>query len=159
MYLEQAYPRPKYLFPTTFALFYTILSFSSSNCIVLANYLFQINGHAPTDWELKGVAIAAFTVVTLLIAFNTRFSYLLSNAVGIVKLLTLLFVSITGLVVLGGNTRVKDPRANFRHPFSGTSDQPYGLTFALVMIYFSYGGYNNAFNVVNEVKVGIALGE
>lgn len=28
------------------------------------------------------------------------------------------------------------------------------MTTALYRIIFSYGGYNNAFNVVNEVKVG-----
>ncbi|EXJ87337.1 hypothetical protein A1O3_04296 [Capronia epimyces CBS 606.96] len=152
VYLEQAYPRPKYLFPTTYALWYLILSFSSSNCIVLANYLFQTNGHSPTAWQLKGVAVAAWTVCILLLIFSNRLGYLISNAIGVVKLLTLIFVSITGLVVLGGHTRVKNPTSHFKHSFSGTSDQPYGLANGLVYIIFSYGGYNNAFNVVNEVK-------
>lgn len=153
VYLEQAYPRPRYLFPTTFALWYLILGFSSSNCIVLANYLFQINGSPPSSWELKGVAIAAWTVTILFLVFSTRISYWVSNAVGIIKVITLTFIAVTGLVVLGGHTRVEDPKANFRNSFSGTSDSPYGLATALVYIYFSYGGYNNAFNVVNEVKV------
>lgn len=154
VYLEQAYPRPRYLFPTTYALWYLILSFSSSNCIVLANYLFQINGHAPTAWQLKGVAVAAWTVCILFLIFNNRLGYFLSNAIGVVKLLTLIFVAITGLVVLGGHTHIKNPTDNFKNAFAGTSSAPYGLTNALVYIIFSYGGYNNAFNVVNEVKVG-----
>lgn len=33
VYLEQAYPRPKYLLPTAFAVQSVLLSFSSSNCI------------------------------------------------------------------------------------------------------------------------------
>jgi hypothetical protein len=33
VYLEQAFPRPKYLFPTAFAAYFVILSFSSSNAI------------------------------------------------------------------------------------------------------------------------------
>lgn len=33
VYLEQAYPRPKYLLPTTFAVQSVLLSFSSSNAI------------------------------------------------------------------------------------------------------------------------------
>jgi len=153
VYLEQAYPRPRYLFPTVFALWMLILSFSSSNCIVLAAYLFQVNGHSPSAWELKGVAIAAFTVVTIFLSINTRFAYRFSNIIGVIKLITLVFIAVTGLVVLGGHTRVPDPMANFRNPFAGTSNQPYGLTTSLVYIYFSYGGYNNAFNVANEVKV------
>lgn len=69
-----------------------------------------------------------------------------------VKLATLLFISITGLVVLGGHTRVQDPGLNFRKPFEGDIT-PYGATTALYRIVFSYAGYENAFNVVNEVKV------
>ena len=33
VYLEQAYPRPKYFFPTTFAVLNVLLAFSSSNAI------------------------------------------------------------------------------------------------------------------------------
>lgn len=153
VYLEQAYPRPRYLFPTAFAVQTVILSFSSGNSIVLARYLFRVNGHVPTDWELKGVAVAGYTVAILLGAFNTRYGYWLSNGIGIVKLLTLIFISITGLVALSGHTRVPEPRANFHDAFEGTSNAPYGLTNALVKIIFSYAGYENAFNVVNEVKV------
>ena len=33
VYLEQAYPRPKWLFPTSFAFLSVVLSFSSANAI------------------------------------------------------------------------------------------------------------------------------
>lgn len=62
-------------------------------------------------------------------------------------------ISITGLVVLGGHTRVKNPHANFKDSFSGTTGNGYGLSNALVKVNFAYAGYTNAFNVVNEVKV------
>lgn len=72
-----------------------------------------------------------------------------------VKVLTLVFVSITGFVVLGGHvSRVPDPRANFADAFDGHAT-PYGLNNALYRIIFSYAGFENAFNVVNEVKVGL----
>ena len=32
---------------------------------VLAQYLFRISGHEPSDWELKGVAVAGYTVAVL----------------------------------------------------------------------------------------------
>jgi amino acid transporter len=79
-------------------------------------------------------------------------SFYVSNTIGFIKVFTLVFVAITGWVVLGGHTRVADPQANFRESFSGTPT-PYGLTQALVRIIFSYSGYENAFNVANEVKV------
>lgn len=89
----------------------------------------------------------------LVVVAHTKFSYYFTNAVSIVKVLTLVFISITGLVVLGGHTKVADPHANFRDPFSHDTITPYGLTNALYKIIFSYAGYTNAFNVVNEVKV------
>ncbi|KAJ4399532.1 hypothetical protein N0V91_009357 [Didymella pomorum] len=150
-YLEQAYPRPKYFFPVIFAVQSVILSFSSSNAIVLAQYLFAINGATPSAWELKGVAVAGYTVAVLLLSFHTKYSYWLSNGIGMVKLLTLLFISITGLVVLGGHTRVSDPGVNFSQPFKGNIT-PYGATTALYRIIFSYAGFENSFNVTNEIK-------
>jgi hypothetical protein len=56
-------------------------------------------------------------------------------------------------VVLGGNvSRISEPLANFEDAFEGRAT-PYGVTNALYRIIFSYAGYENAFNVVNEVKV------
>ncbi|KAL5321408.1 hypothetical protein ACEPPN_009366 [Leptodophora sp. 'Broadleaf-Isolate-01'] len=153
VFLEQAYPRPAWFFPTAFAAQNVIFSFSSSNAIVLSNYLFKCAGTTGTDWQIKGVALAGYTVVALVVIFHTKISYHLSNAIGVVKVCTLLFIIITGFVVLGGGTRVKDPKANFRNSFEGTKDaSAYGLTNALYRIIFSYGGYNNAFNVANEIK-------
>ncbi|WQF89440.1 Putative amino acid/polyamine transporter I [Colletotrichum destructivum] len=151
VYLEQAWPRPKWLFPTAFAFQSVALSFSSGNAIVLSQYLFRAAGTTPSPWQLKGVAVAGFTVATLVVALNNRFAYRFSNGVGVVKLITLVFIVITGLVVLGGHTKVPEPRANFQNPFEGTATA-YGLTNALYRIIFSYAGYENAFNVVNEVK-------
>lgn len=123
---------------------------------VFLEYLYRMSTSTPTPWELKGVAVAGYTVAFIFVAFSTKWSYRLSNAIGAIKLITLIFVGITGLVVLGGNVdRVPDPHANFRNSFSGfegTQASAYGVTNALVKIIFSYAGYENAFNVVNEVK-------
>ncbi|TEA19676.1 High-affinity methionine permease [Colletotrichum sidae] len=148
VFLEQAYPRPMWLFPTTFAVQSVILSFG-----IMANYLIAISGAEGTNWQIKGTALACYSLATLTLVFNTKYAYWFSNGVGLVKICTLLFVIITGFVVLGGNTRVVDPTVNFRDAWSGSaSASAYGLTTALYRITFSYGGYNNAFNVANEVK-------
>ncbi|KAL2822776.1 amino acid permease-domain-containing protein [Aspergillus cavernicola] len=153
VFLEQAYPRPRWLFPTTFAVQNVILSFGSANATVMANYLIAISGHEGTDWQIKGTALACYTIATLTLVFNTKYAYWFSNAVGMVNICTLLFVIVTGFVVLGGNTRVENPKANFHDAWSGSSTATaYGMTTSLYRIIFSYGGYNNAFNVANEVK-------
>ena len=62
-------------------------------------------------------------------------------------------ISIAGLVVLGGHTKVEDP-GNWSDPWRGTSEaSAYGATNAMVKLIFSYAGYSNAFAVVNEIKV------
>lgn len=84
VYLEQAYPRPRYFFPVAFAVQSVILSFSSSNAIgkssvdvvsdgvklmrnwtVLATYVFRMAGREGTAWEQKGVAIAGYTLAVI----------------------------------------------------------------------------------------------
>ncbi|KAL7619803.1 hypothetical protein AAE478_010348 [Parahypoxylon ruwenzoriense] len=153
VYLEQEFPRPKHFFPVTFAVYSVLLSFSSSNAIVLARYLYQIAGYTPTDWQLKGVAVAAYTLASLCVILHNKYSLWLVNFLGGLKIITLVFISITGLVVLGGNVpHIPDPRANFRNAFEGTTTNGNDLAVALVNIVFSYAGYANAFNVVNEIK-------
>lgn len=39
VYLEQSYPRPKYFFPTVFAMQTVLFSFSSSNAVGMFNWL------------------------------------------------------------------------------------------------------------------------
>lgn len=65
VYLEQAFPRPKWLFPTAFAFQSVALSFSSGNAVVLAEYLFATAGRDYTGWQLKGVAVAGYTLAFL----------------------------------------------------------------------------------------------
>ncbi|PPQ77115.1 hypothetical protein CVT25_010809 [Psilocybe cyanescens] len=151
-YLEKAYPRPRFLMPTAFAVQSVLLSFSSSNAIVLAKYLLVAGGAETTTWNVRGLAVGMFTVIVIICILSTRWSLRLSNAIGVVKVITLVFIAITGLVVLGGNTRVEDPRANFRDSFAGTTSNGNGLATALVKVNFAYAGFENAFNVLNEVR-------
>ena len=106
VYLEQAYPRPRYFFPVAFAVQSVLLSFSSSNAIVLSQYVFRMAGRAPAAWEQKGVAIAGYTVAVICKSFrhwllkvhtnnqpvgisSNRISLLFSDVVGFIKLSTL----------------------------------------------------------------------
>lgn len=152
VYLEKAYRKPRYLLPVTFALQTVLLSFSSSNAVVFASYSFASTGHKATEWQAKGVACAAITAGCLATLLSTKWSLRLCNVISYVKLLVLVFVAVTGLVVLGGGTRVKDPHANFRNAFQGTSSSGNAWATALVKIVFSFTGWNNANNVLNEIE-------
>ncbi|KAH9432334.1 hypothetical protein MCOR27_000701 [Pyricularia oryzae] len=152
VFLEQSYPKPRYLFPIMIALVGLILGFGSSMALVLAKYLFQAVGHTYTTWELKGLAVAGYTAVIVLLTLSNRVSYWVINVMGVIKIATLAFISVAGLLVLGGRVpNIPDPLANFRDPFSGTATA-YGLTNALVKIIFSYAGSGNGINVQGELK-------
>jgi hypothetical protein len=56
-------------------------------------------------------------------------------------MLTIVSISITGLLVLGGHTRVENPHANFRDAFAGTTSNGNGLATALVKVNFAYSGF------------------
>ncbi|QKX61571.1 uncharacterized protein TRUGW13939_08723 [Talaromyces rugulosus] len=153
VYLEQAYPKPRYFFPTIFAIKHVIFSFGSSNAIVLAEYLFGLADSSYTDWQLKGVAIAGYTVALIVVSINTKWSLRIVVAFGFIKIATLLLISIAGLVILGGHTRIPDPNINWRNAWEGSSSaSAYGATNAMVKIIFSYSGYVNAFGLVNEIQ-------
>ncbi|OBT96141.2 hypothetical protein VE01_06943 [Pseudogymnoascus verrucosus] len=153
VYLEQAYPRPKYFFPTAYAMLNILLAFSSSNAIVLSTYTFRIAGTEPTEWQAKGVAIAGFTLATIVVIISNKWSLRFSNVIGVIKVLTLVFISITGFVVLGGRVKsIPDPGANFRDSFAGATGDASGVVRALVRVNYAYEGWSNSFNMVNEIK-------
>jgi amino acid transporter len=106
VYLEQAYPRPRYFFPVAFAVQSVLLSFSSSNAIVLSQYIFRMAGRAPAAWEQKGVAIAGYTAAVVCKSprqclsevrtnsypvgiSSNRLSLLFSDVIGCIKVTTL----------------------------------------------------------------------
>ncbi|KAJ4055801.1 hypothetical protein NW756_003058 [Fusarium oxysporum] len=135
VWLEQGFPRPKHLFPVAFAVQSVLLSFSSSIAIVLSNYL----------WRIVGPVI---TVIA-----HNRYSLWAINIVGALKLLLLLFISISGLVILGGHFgRIENPGINFRHGFQGTTSSGYSLSQAMVNIAFAFSGWQNTFSMANEIK-------
>jgi amino acid transporter len=152
-YLEQAYPKPAFFFPVTYAFFTVAFSFSSSNAVVLARYIYRAAGYQASEWANKGLAIASYSFLALICLLSTRWSLRLMNLISAIKLIILLFIVVTGFVVLGGGTKVKDPKRNFRNSFDGITNNGNDIVNALVSINFAYSGYYNAFNVANEIRV------
>jgi amino acid transporter len=131
--LEQAFPKPAFLFATMYAFITVAFSFSSSNAVVLARYIYRAAGYQAGEWANKGLALAAYTLLAFFCLISNKWSLRLMNLISAVKLIILIFIAITGFVVLGGGTHIKDPNANFRNSFDT--------------------GYSNAFNVVAEIRV------
>ncbi|KAF8273274.1 amino acid/polyamine transporter I [Lactarius quietus] len=152
VFLEQAYPRPRFLVPTTFALIAVLLSFSATNSVVFAQYTLSLFDLPVTDYNQTVVSLGVATFSIGVVAASTKWSLKAVNVLGIFKVLSLAFVAVTGVAVLAGFTRVSDPFANFHNTWQGSFTNPNALATALVKTNFAYTGWSNAFNVLGEVK-------
>lgn len=149
-YLEQAYTKPKFLFPTIYAAVSVVLSFTTSSALAVGQYLLSASGAEVTTWHYRGIAIAALTLSCVHIGLSTKWSLRLQNLLGFVKVVFMVFIVILGFVVLGGGTKVKDPHASFTNMWEGTTTQGNNIANSIINVAFSYGGYSYAFGVVAE---------
>ncbi|KAH9012555.1 amino acid transporter [Lactarius hengduanensis] len=140
VYLEAMYPRPKNLTTVIYATNMILLYFSSANCLDAG------------IWVVRGIAIAAIVFTVTLHGFAPRWGVRLMNMLTLFKIAILMFIVVTGWVVLSGKTRVQDPHVNFRHAFAGSSTNSNDYAAAMFKILFSYNGWSNANYVLNEVK-------
>lgn len=150
VYLEQSYPKPKYLVASTYAAVTVILSFLTSSAIAFGNYVLAAADYNATAWESRGVGVGVLAFVAILTVVSSKFSLRLSNAIGIVKLIFTIFIAITGLVVLGGHTRVKNPTKVFKNSWEGTTTNGNNISGAILNVAFSYGGTQYLFNIAGE---------
>ncbi|POR35464.1 High-affinity methionine permease [Tolypocladium paradoxum] len=114
VHLEAVYRRPKMLIAVVFAIQAIALEFTANGCIILSSNIIIASGHVATEWQLRGIALGVITVVTLVHTFFPSLGVHGMNFFTILKMVLLLFVVVTGWVVLaGGVSSVKDSRASF----------------------------------------------
>ena len=116
--------------------------FEASGCIVFASYMVVASGRTATEWEERGIAIAVIVFITALHTFFPNWGVRGMNVIGIIKLVTLLFIVVTGWVVLSGAVHsIPDPHASFRHAFKGSATSGNLYATALFKVLNSYAGY------------------
>ncbi|KAF5320748.1 hypothetical protein D9619_002215 [Psilocybe cf. subviscida] len=152
VYLEAVYTRPKYLATVIFAMNAILLGFTASGCIVFANNILIAAGHTAERWVVRAIALAVIGFITLIHGLTPKLGLGLMNALSVFKIGILLFVVITGFVVLSGKTSIKDPHANFRHAFEGSSHSSNDYATATFKVLNAYAGWSNVNYVLNEVK-------
>lgn len=141
VYLEAAYRKPKMLVTIVFAVQAVALGFTASGCIVFASNIVLAAGKTASEWEQRGIAIGVITFVTIVHTFFPKVGVHGMNFFTVLKVLLLLFIVVTGWVVLGGGiSSVADPHASFRNAFahSATSGNQYAT--ALFKVLNSYAG-------------------
>ena len=97
---------------------------------------------AVSEWAKRGIAVVVITFATLLHTFFPKTGVRLMNLLGSIKVIVLLFIVVTGWVVLSGKVdNVPDPRASFRAPFAGSTTSSSQYATALFKVLNSFSGY------------------
>lgn len=141
VYLEAVYRQPKLLITVVFAVQAVALGFTASGCVVFASYIWVAAGKKASEWEERGVAISVIVFITLLHTFLPNWGVRGMNVLGVYKVILLLFIVVTGWVVLSGRvSSIPDPYASFHNSFEGsaTSSNPYAI--ALFKVLNSFAG-------------------
>ncbi|KAG9318049.1 amino acid transporter [Chiua virens] len=152
VYLEAVYQRPKYLATVIFAANAILLGFTASGCIVFASNILVSAGQVATVWAERGIALGVIIFVTLLHGFTPRTGVFLMNSLTIFKVVILIFIVITGWVVLSGKTHIANPQANFINAFSGSSHSGGDYATATFKVLNAYAGWSNVNYVLNNVR-------
>ncbi|KZT07117.1 amino acid transporter, partial [Laetiporus sulphureus 93-53] len=152
VYLEAVYTRPRHLATVVFAANAIILGFTASGCIVFAEYVLNAAGMEVTRWNERGIAVAVIVFATLLHGLTPKLGIYIMNALSVFKVFILLFVVVSGWVVLSGHTQVADPHVNFRNAFVGSSHSSYEYATATFKVLNAYAGWSNVNYVMNNVK-------
>ncbi|KAI9829971.1 MAG: hypothetical protein M1838_005847 [Thelocarpon superellum] len=153
VYLEAVYKRPRFLATVVFSTQAILLGFTASGCIVFASNILLAANATVSEWAERGIAIGVIVFVTLLHSLLPKWGVRLMNLLGSIKVAILLFIVVTGWVVLSGRVkRVPDPGASYHNAFAGSvrSGSPYAT--ALFKVLNSYAGWSNAAYVLNEVR-------
>ncbi|TCD63018.1 hypothetical protein EIP91_006081 [Steccherinum ochraceum] len=152
VYLEAVYKKPKYLATVIFAVNAIVLGFTASGCIVFASNILVAAGHTADQWTERGIALGVIFFVTILHGLTPRLGVLVMNFLSVFKIIILLFVVITGWVVLSGRTHIQDPHQNFRNAFAGSSHSSNDYATATFKVINAYAGWSNVNYVLNNVK-------
>ncbi|SGZ47087.1 CIC11C00000004468 [Sungouiella intermedia] len=153
-YLEYIYTKPKFFVTAMYASYIFFLGWAAGNSIVTGEFLLNAAGKEITQWNSRGIGIAVITFAFLLNGLHVKSGLYLANALGIFKVVIVLFISVTGWVALGGGIKTNNFQKthNFDDAFKGTSPSGYGIVNALYNVIWSYVGYSNANYALGEIK-------
>ncbi|KAL4796726.1 amino acid/polyamine transporter I [Aspergillus venezuelensis] len=150
-YLEYVYRKPKFLATAMFAAYAVLLGWAASNSVVFGQYILNAAQVEVDRWNQRGIGLACITAAFLIHGFALKWGLRLQNFLGVVKLIIIVFIVVTGWVALAGHTRIETPH-NFTNAFEGTTGSGYGVVMALYNVIWSFIGYSNANYALSETK-------
>ncbi|PFH62537.1 hypothetical protein XA68_13119 [Ophiocordyceps unilateralis] len=152
-YVERVYRRPRYLASCLVAAHAVLLGFSSANALSFGRYVLRAtSGNGNDGWQARCIAIAVVTLAIVMHSVFPKWGVKLLNILGISKVFVLVFIVCAGFAALAGHRRVPDPR-NFDDAFTSINGGgAYEYSKALLMVIYSYSGWEGATYVMGELK-------
>ena len=157
-YLEYAFPSPAFLTTCMYGIVFVILGNLSGNAIAFGQYCYYAAGVrdiAAHRGSIIGIAIAALSACVLLHVASRRGGILVSNAFAIVKVLLLIALIVLGFIKAGGHDlggAAPTNQSNFNLAFGTAQHDAVGYTDALLVIMYTYSGFQQPFYVLSEAK-------
>ncbi|KAJ5171729.1 hypothetical protein N7492_004322 [Penicillium capsulatum] len=150
-YLEYVYTKPKFLATAMFAAYAVLLGWAASNSVIFGEYILNAADVEVGRWNQRGVGMACLTAAFIIHSVALKWGLRLSNLLGVVKLIIIVFIVVTGWVALAGHTKVETPH-NFTNAFEGTKGSGYSIVMALYNVIWSFIGYSNANYALSETR-------
>ncbi|KAI5851983.1 amino acid/polyamine transporter I [Tricharina praecox] len=159
IYVDEAYPRPKYLVVIVISLLFVMLTHWAGNCITFAKLILQAfdPGNANPSYHLqKFIALVMLTAVCAVHMFSRKMGIALNNFLAIYKVSLVLFIIIVGFAATG---RTQGAAEGFRNlglqqlvETEKKSMQEYAS--AILGVLWAYTGWENANYILSEVRRG-----
>ena len=155
VYLEFMYRRPRFLASTMVAIQAVVLGFTASNCIVFGEYMLVALGKEVTPTAQRALAVGLLTAITIIHGCFLKTGIWIQNALGWIKIGLMAFMAVLGVVALflpHESTHEGATTLSLARLFEGSHWNPMALSTALFNVFYSFAGYDNVNNVLNEVK-------
>ncbi|EON97722.1 putative high affinity methionine permease protein [Phaeoacremonium minimum UCRPA7] len=151
-YLEYVFRKPKFLTTGLYTGYVVLLGWAASNSVVFGEYILHAANVEVDRWNQRGVGLACITTAFLIHGTALKWGLRLQNFLGIIKLIVVLIIVVSGWVALGGHVKLAEKPHNFTNAFEGTTGSAYGVVTALYNVIWSYIGYSNANYALSETR-------
>lgn len=153
------YRSPRYFATCVYGVLFIVLGNTAGNAISFAEYVLQAHGgynltnpDDKTQGLIKGVAVAAITGACLLHGSWRAGGIVVNNIFATIKFATLLVLIVAGFAYISQHQPTDNlkPKVAFEsHIQGGSMGKLYNYAQSLLLIMFSYGGFENA-NFVSQ---------
>ncbi|KAG8714495.1 hypothetical protein FRC08_011859 [Ceratobasidium sp. 394] len=150
VYLEQAYPRPKYLVSTTFAITTLLSGYVGMGSTVFAKHVLQAFEIESTPFRQRLIAITHLSSAIAVCLVSNKWALRLNNFTAVFKLGALILISLTGIACMLGWSPIPNS-GNLKNPFAGSSFEGNALATSFAKVNFSFVNWNAILSLTAEI--------